>query len=1700
MACLIPENKVHQELIDRFGNSVTEEILSKYYPNTSNSITLEEVLNNQDIVDNYLEDNTIPLSSTSNMFYSDKLHLFNSAIYNGLQMLKNERGVDLVKFVTSKDYRKTIRKKGWEINGVTFNYFEAFFRKGIKKTLVSDIKESYIEDFESEYGVSNIYTKINNLGKDILQYFDKIVNTNIADYEESKHDNENAVKDTMSSKRNDEVDLFNEMLTQIKLLALTQQGETENSFLEPKDYMYNIFNNIDLQKNATFEQFRKNIVSLTFPKNYLNVAHKNILKMAGFYNENPTEDEFNLQNLLYKAFGKTENTFIVTKIYKDGGISILNQGRENFIDDSYNKIVAKIQDNVDEYKGKEVLPKDKVLGIEEKRKLYDDFFGTTFLKNYSKFDSLDLNMVTKSIIDGYNKNLSVEEILKKENKKLRKIAELQAIHAGDNAKIFSLKNADGDTQHSLSNHSVVHKKLHNIQSIGIAKLEQLDQLNGSQEDGTPNTSLFSKQSLEDMSLQFIDQVMHNNTIPYIFNGDKTTEFAVTFSGYNQDNTGNLMKVLDYEIDFITKNYQHKDSIKDIQFELPTFDAFGLSNSDEYKNIKSKAISNTPITDVEKKALIELMYSDNHSNHAVAKLATTMFEKISKKTGIGRTSLRKKPIGGINALNKESYDERFMRDFLVKYAVLMAEQQAGITGSLNYYKDPTKRLSAATATKEGLRYDKQYIKHYNNVHPSSNPISEKGIRVITVEDIKGDKDKGFEGNSTDAQAYVTRNFHRYTLKASGLWNDTLNNLFNQIDEIEKRQDLNEADYEGLNKLYIELNNASVEVSKPQYFGNDLNTGQPVFLKMSVLPLSKALSNGKGLDNIRQMLEDSKSDILIYDSGIKLGRKLVNGEKLSIHDNKGNITYKDDAVNYQQLLDWNGYGIQVQQAPSKKKINLGVQIANLIDLNENGNQEIVEKHQELLIKKLQKQEKDFIDEFNIDSNFNIDINHKSFKFFKDKVIKLAISKNMSLGFIDSLQNSSMMDFINNKTLVQNALTSAVRKKAMTIKLTGDSKAMVSSAGFQVEGREDLQFYKINEDGSSTGVEVYVPYNTKFKDLVEWDNKAKMYFPKKNLNDKQKKMFEAVAYRIPTQPDTAFDKITIKGFLPAMYSNTIVVPAQLPYKQGSDFDIDKLNLLLRNFDDLDSIDNQLLDLYLDILNKPEYLKKMKSITIDNKQIEDTIKASKNISKDDLQPKKNSILAANKALDQRFTMLQAKETLGIVATHVTNHAVAIKYGLGFKSSWKVDNFNVMDVLNSLIPKNKLQDLMLNRTEIIINGQTMPIADALSQLINATVDAAKDPYIALANFNIDTANTALFMLRVGVPFDNIVDILTNKEVVEYIKTKQLKKGITYDTDHVNTWDMSGYTLNKYKVIENASRVLSNFVNNSRFDAKLNGKTIEENSKRLFDFKNIQKQLSEVMINYDNFLSDKNSQTTYRNLAKNSSNFVKNLFTLEKLKLISDEYIEQNFNSSSDMKEQIRLRRNFERNVSVFKSTIINGLVQSHLTLKEAVDLKKMYSELKTAYKKLIVHPSQNDPLVVLAKSLNFNDNVSNSDFSVINLRYDANVDTVYSVMDKLYNKSDKTVAFFNKLAKYTILTQGNISFKNALFPTIPSYIVKNVLFGYETSNIKENSRQDIIGEILASTDDSRLSEIVEVSKKKVLNKGKTNRTSIIPEILNCTI
>jgi hypothetical protein len=1045
-------------------------------------------------------------------------------------------------------------------------------------------------------------------------------------------------------------------------------------------------------------------------------------------------------------------------------------------------------------------------------------------------------------------------------------------------------------------------------------------MNGIQTKGEEVEAITAnKLTKNDILLYYIDSVLKDGVLPYAFSGDKSTLLGIRAKGNLLKGNSNLRevysKLLDKEINFVN-SFNGKLPFKGMQLEYPLFQFLqGTSLYTQLKNNPNDPATKNEVID----ALIE------HINQKAKELKT----KVQTITG------------------NDLYSIEELEKFYHTYTVSIAEQTNELTGSLNFYKDFAKRAYAISSTKLNLRLDKPFVDWYNQVYDVDFRINPNELRTVIIDDVEVQKEVKKDGkvvkegyleglgdfsNASDAQGYMYYHSARFMLMSSARWNEKLDRIFKDLDRLEAKSELTKEDTDNHNELINQLNE-QISVLKPQYFGyQDYNGIQvPTFYKLSVLPLSKVVTQDKNIDKVRQLMKSNKIDLVMFASANKVGQYAENGT-LKMYDKDGNFILDKqdvDIEDYVQTSEWKYLGIQVEMPLAHETVTFGTQMRKLITeslpskITINGEKvdgdTLIKKHENLIIKKIEEDTAKFIKRFALDKDFNlVDENNK--EEFKKQLIQQATSREVPDSFIQSLKDNNSWDYIMNKSTLQKILNASIRNSIITQKMPGDAKAMVSSVGFEKTGQSikyenRLKFYEKN---GSDAIEILLPYQyiDAYKDYVTFANGEYII-----NDDAPDNLINLIGYRIPTQGHASIDKLRIKGFLPKSYGNAIVVPYELSKKAGSDFDIDKLNIffpkLKDNKYDTESIENEILSLYNDILGSPEY-RELLNTSIDNNEIADIIKneieLEKNIKKLDAG---YLMFDPVYAVDRRYSFMTAKSTLGSVALHATHNAESQKHKLGFivktpaGNSNKKNGFDLLDLINIFesgrkITKGVKDVLPLYNPNSTLTRDNKPvkISDILSQFMNATVDAAKDDYITSGNFDLETVNVALMLVRLGIHPREVLTFISNPAIVAYTDLKKAKKDLSYNVSGIddkinalknkansnrfeqqtvdslkNSLNTADYGLLKtYLGLENFSNILSDLMNLSNFDTKGNGKSIEENEYRQHKYKGSVKDFKNFISGFEESSLPANSfQSSFREVAFKANNFSGIAFELNEL-------------------------------------------------------------------------------------------------------------------------------------------------------------------------------------------------------------------------------
>ena len=199
----------------------------------------------------------------------------------------------------------------------------------------------------------------------------------------------------------------------------------------------------------------------------------------------------------------------------------------------------------------------------------------------------------------------------------------------------------------------------------------------------------------------------------------------------------------------------------------------------------------------------------------------------------------------------------------------------------------------------------------------------------------------------------------------------------------------------------------------------------------------------------------------------------------------------------------------------------------------------------------------------------------KTLRDEILKREVNDNI----IDALEGFKDGDVVLEATpayqQIRNILYSIADKNVVSPKISGGMKVQIPSTLLEsnrVTGKafkdkkgntkysytsDILKFYK-NADGERV-CEIMI---SRWFDNAQTRNMSdKQLLEYLNTTDEGKAILAGIGYRIPTQKQNSIDSFVIKQFLPKDFGDSVVVPSALVKKVGSDFDIDKLSIYLKN-----------------------------------------------------------------------------------------------------------------------------------------------------------------------------------------------------------------------------------------------------------------------------------------------------------------------------------------------------------------------------------------------------------------------------------------------------------------------------------------------------------------------------------------------------------
>lgn len=195
-------------------------------------------------------------------------------------------------------------------------------------------------------------------------------------------------------------------------------------------------------------------------------------------------------------------------------------------------------------------------------------------------------------------------------------------------------------------------------------------------------------------------------------------------------------------------------------------------------------------------------------------------------------------------------------------------------------------------------------------------------------------------------------------------------------------------------------------------------------------------------------------------------------------------------------------------------------------------------------------------------------------KQELLKREVNENTIEALEGFEQGQFVLEAIPSYQQIRNILYSIAHKAVVSSKLTGGQKVQVSSAlleSVRAEAKEvtdskgntkliyksDILNFYTNEDGKRVA-EVMI---SRWFDSPLSDEQLMDYFNNTEEGKAQLSAIMGVAFRIPTQKQNSIEVFKIAKFLPQGFGDSVIVPSALVKKVGSDFDIDKLFMYLKN-----------------------------------------------------------------------------------------------------------------------------------------------------------------------------------------------------------------------------------------------------------------------------------------------------------------------------------------------------------------------------------------------------------------------------------------------------------------------------------------------------------------------------------------------------------
>lgn len=430
-------------------------------------------------------------------------------------------------------------------------------------------------------------------------------------------------------------------------------------------------------------------------------------------------------------------------------------------------------------------------------------------------------------------------------------------------------------------------------------------------------------------------------------------------------------------------------------------------------------------------------------------------------------------------------------------------------------------------------------------------------IMTESQAKVIKVSYSEVNQTDAQAYTTLPFYRETMVSLGRWTDKHKEAYPRLMRGEgTAQDIA----------------LVMQPLKPfmytQIYNPDLKAMVPIQNKNSeylLLPQLFNNNNNNALKSIHDHMIENNIGVANFASAVKAG--LYGATPVLDENGAVDMSKLSEAVIHEIPMVDRGIQMETPEHFRDSDNLFGTQIRKIImsDLVEGvyydvtgwksvKAKELYDMYERIILEDLKEAYEDAYSQFTEDGNINW-----------RKIHELLLDEARSRGKGEEFEKAIEYDEANDRlklplfhplyaNVAENLLTSVFKNRVTKQKINGGAFVQATSFGLSRE-------LKLVFNGDSLQhAEVMLPAWSKqfYQDFVNSDGTIDFEQVEKSAPE----LLEMIGYRIPTEDKYSMLPLKVVGFLPLEAGGAIMLPAEITTISGSDFDVDKMYVMMKAF----------------------------------------------------------------------------------------------------------------------------------------------------------------------------------------------------------------------------------------------------------------------------------------------------------------------------------------------------------------------------------------------------------------------------------------------------------------------------------------------------------------------------------------------------------